>query len=571
MENKKNYNGKIALALLLVGVMFLISINFSSSYKLYCLTDGDALPPNSDSPRYVCEHDLCQICATDNDFPASINSCKNAGPCQSLGGGAELDVTPPILNVNSPVNGEVYPSTSVLFYLNFNEPSSVFYKDNKDPRGTWKRICSNCDSSYSNKIRLSEGENNVSIRIEDRRGNPSEESFVFSIDSKAPKLGKSEPRNGFASGKFSVEFDEANPEELTLHYGNSQTGMRQANVDIGTKCIEDRGKNVCEIEVNLADFDNQNIGYYFEIVDVAGSVDTTSLVELKVDYSKPIINNFEFYFDERANYLKIDFTETNLDEITYIDSKNPRGRENKLCNRADTGICDVKVRLDDGEHEIKVMVFDEAGNSAEETITFRSDLKEPKIKKVEPRKGFASGDFYVEFDEANPVSLVLKYGVQGDIRSYEVNIASLCQIGKRNYECNVDGIDLSDFDGEEISYWFELSDIYNKKDISREYSLEVDTTFPVLNNPNSFWEQGTNRESKYIYFNFEITEQNFEDISYIDYSERSPRWKRLCTRLKEDTCEVKKSFVRGEHEVDVQIMDEAGNAISTEKLIFEVI
>ena len=115
---------------------------------------------------------------------------------------------------------------------------------------------------------------------------------------------------------------------------------------------------------------------------------------------------------------------------------------------------------------------------------------------------------------------------------------------------------------------------------SKTNDLEVDTTFPVLNNPGSFWMQGNASEGddKYIFFNFSITEKNFDEVLYIDYSDSMPRWKRLCSNLdkenKEDIagiCERKKSFKKEEyHSVDIQIVDEAGNAISTERLEFFV-
>lgn len=570
-KRKENNKRKLALILLLLGALVLLSINLGSSYKLYCLTDGQVLPPNSDNPRYVCNSDQCiNICTTDSGFPG-VNpaSCNGIGTCQTLGGGStELDITPPTLNVNSPANNEVYGSSGVLFNLNFDEPSSVYYKDNNDERRGFKRICSNCASSYLGNIRLSDGQNNITIRVEDSRGNPTEQTFVFYVDSKEPRIRGTEPRRDFASGDFSVEFDEDNPKELVLHYGVN-SDMRSANVDLENKCYLERRSRNCEISVDLSDFDNSNIEYYFEIEDIAGNKDMSDSEELRVDYSKPVINNLEFYFDERSNYLRLNFTESNVDEITYIDLNDPRGRERSLCRRAENGVCEEKVRLDDGHHELRVRVFDEAGNMAEETITFISDLDEPKIKKTEPRRGYASGDFFVEFDEENPKELKLHYGVEGDMRISNVEIDSSCQMGRRSMECNVLGVDLSDFNEQEIKYYFSLNDIYDKVDVSRENELEVDTVFPVLNNPDSYWVQGTGRESNEIFFNFDITEQNFEEVLYSYTDERGRlRERTICSRLdKEDRddvrglCNEDERFREGSYELNIQIIDEAGNSI----------
>ena len=57
-------------------------------------------------------------------------------------------------------------------------------------------------------------------------------------------------------------------------------------------------------------------------------------------------------------------------------------------------------------------------------------------------------------------------------------------------------MDLEDYDGQVIDYTFELEDIAGNIGVQRRpVSLEVDTTFPVLNNPESFWEQGEGEAS----------------------------------------------------------------------------
>ena len=69
---------------------------------------------------------------------------------------------------------------------------------------------------------------------------------------------------------------------------------------------------------------------------------------------------------------------------------------------------------------------------------------------------------------------------------------------------------------------------------------------------------------------FDVTEENFGEISYTDQSESRPRERRLCSRLVNGLCNVKKRFIKGHHVVDIKIMDEAGNAIS-ERIEFDVV
>jgi len=570
---EKNTEKKRIVLVIGILLMGIFAISAVSAYKNLCLTYGQSLPNG-----YTCFHDQCiNICVTDNNFPTNPGFCDDLGSCIFLEGGAEVDGEAPVLTVNSPLEGFIYNSRSVLFDLEFSEPSSIYYKDNNDD-GSWKRICSNCEDSYSKGIIFPDGENNVSIRATDRNGNSAEATKTFSVDSQDPRILRTSPKSGFANGTFTVEFDEANPKQLVLNYGNLGTGYQQKSLDLNLECFEDGSTTACSTNVNLAPYDNQDIEYWFELTDIADSMDSSSVIMLKVDNTNPVIHALEYRNEKGITHIIVNFTEINLEVITYIDLDDPRGREGNLCKKVDS-VCDGKLRLEDGDHEIVVKIYDLAGNMAEDTISFFSDSKDPKIKKVEPKRGFANGDFYIEFDEENPVELLLKYGTFSDMRTHNVFLGT-CVLGKKNYECDVLGINLNDFDGEKIEYYFELTDRVGNKDTSKTNDLEVDTTFPVLNNPGSFWMQGNASEGddKYIFFNFSITEKNFDEVLYIDYSDSMPRWKRLCSNLdkenKEDIagiCERKKSFKKEEyHSVDIQIVDEAGNAISTERLEFFV-
>ena len=86
--------------------------------------------------------------------------------------------------------------------------------------------------------------------------------------------------------------------------------------------------------------------------------------------------------------------------------------------------------------------------------------------------------------------------------------------------------------------------------------------YVILNNPDSFWWQGAGiRYTRYIYFEFDVTEKNFDEITYIDWNDRRPRERRLCSRLRDGRCEKKKSFRRGEHNLTIYIKDKAGNSV----------
>jgi len=83
----------------------------------------------------------------------------------------------------------------------------------------------------------------------------------------------------------------------------------------------------------------------------------------------------------------------------------------------------------------------------------------------------------------------------------------------------------------------------------------------VIVNENSFWEQGAGKDAKYIYFDIEIDELNFDEVGYRYVDSRGrEKYKKLCSRLKENRCVVKKSFRDGDTLIDVWVWDEAGNS-----------
>jgi len=79
-------------------------------------------------------------------------------------------------------------------------------------------------------------------------------------------------------------------------------------------------------------------------------------------------------------------------------------------------------------------------------------------------------------------------------------------------------------------------------------------------NAESFWEQGEGKYARYVYFDINIDEINFDEVVYFyEDSKGKLREKRLCSRLKDGRCIAKKSFRDGEVLLNIQINDEAGN------------
>jgi len=464
------------------------------------------------------------------------------------------------LQINSPQN-QVYNDRRIPFEIELNEiVDEITYIDLADDRGRERRLCSNCDSYGLDRIRTQsfvDGGHNISIKAMKDEVVVDEKIVSFMTDSRDPRISRTEPRRGFSNGIFNVEFTEENPTELILFYGNS---IRNKTVDIENDCVEARRGFECETEADVSDFDGGNIEYWFELIDVAGSKDESRHEELNVDISPPIIENLEYEVDGRNVYFTMRVIENNLDEVYYLDNSDERARERSICRRLSGDLCEGRASFRDGEHNITIYAVDEAGNMAKEDLLFFVDSRDPRISRTEPRRGFASGIFNVEFTEENPVSLFLNYGnSQTGFRNKEVEISSSCIIDRR-YECETE-VNLSDYHGQEIAYWFNISDILNQTDESRETSLDVDSVAPILNNLDSFWEQGEGRYQRYIYFTFNVTEENFDEVNYLDLNDERARERRICSRLRDGVCEGRASFRSGGYELLIKILDSAGNSV----------
>ena len=72
------------------------------------------------------------------------DSCVN--PLISIGHINPPSLLTPAITINSPNNGDVFDSRRVLFDIELNEPSSLYYTDNINGRGRWKRIGTNRQS-----------------------------------------------------------------------------------------------------------------------------------------------------------------------------------------------------------------------------------------------------------------------------------------------------------------------------------------------------------------------------------------------------------------------------------------
>ena len=362
----KNTNKKTIIGIFAVVVIAVFAINIASAYQKLCLERGQSVP-SQENPRYTCNHDQCQICVDDDYYPTHPSRCDDGG-CGPFGeGGGGDNGQAPNLTLRSPLNGEVYSEKKVLLDLSTNERADIYYLDLIRGRGRWTKVCTSC-SSYLKSRSFSEGENRLRFRATDDFGDESFTDTTFFVDSQKPKISKTLPSKGFANGVFEVTFKEENPKELMLHYGNGEVAFRQKRINFTSECVRDTRSTTCVKNVNLTEFDGQDIIYWFDLTDIADENVDSKTTALTVDYSTPIINSINFEVDGGDVYFTIDVTEENFDKIEYIDNSESRPRWKKMCSRLDNGICEKKISLREGIHNLDIQAIDEAGNIAGRSV-----------------------------------------------------------------------------------------------------------------------------------------------------------------------------------------------------------
>lgn len=276
-----------------------------------------------------------------------------------------------------------------------------------------------------------------------------------------------------------------------------------------------------------------------------------------------VVNSpYDGIFNERKVYFNIT-TGKQVDQISYIDLNDRRPREIRLCRNCDEyGSLRTRWKnMQDGEHNLTVIVRD--GDIVEnETFSVFIDSKVPRILKIEPRRGFSDGIFELHFTEDNPQNLTFVYGNSSLMVSEEIDLNS-CFEERRRMKC-LFAVNVSLFDQQEIKYYASLEDIAGNKGTSKESKVSIDLMPPEINS----FEYTIDRRR--VTFALNVSELNFDRINYIDYEERRPRERVLCTRLKDGICESSRVFTVGEHNLTISVLDKAGNMVIIENLNFTI-
>ncbi len=236
-------------------------------------------------------------------------------------------------------------------------------------------------------------------------------------------------------------------------------------------------------------------------------------------------------------------------KISYIDYSQSKPKEILLCKNCNNyGLYFYRtVNLKDGIHNITFNAFVNQ-TILTNSISFIVDRKRPRISLSRIRtKDFVNGTFFINYDEINLKEITLFYENKSIVNNN-------CTPGNKQV-CNINA-DLTQYSGKDILYRLQATDIAGNSDISNNMTAEVDITLPIIENI-TYPVIGN-----HVFFRLNITEKNFKDVSYYDNSENNPRWRILCSVLKNSICEKEQRLSPGEHNITIRVVDKAKNSVS---------
>ncbi|MCX6749001.1 MAG: right-handed parallel beta-helix repeat-containing protein [Candidatus Pacearchaeota archaeon] len=258
-----------------------------------------------------------------------------------------------------------------------------------------------------------------------------------------------------------------------------------------------------------------------------------------------LVNPVEGIYSERS----IMFNLSSQDKFTKLIYTDNGGRESSLCTNCNKYT--QKKSLSDGNHVLLFRGILPNGKNVTNQTELFVDSKDPQISTIKPQsRRYTNGsDFYIKYTEDN--CRLLNLTVKRN-QSIIVNSGN-CSNG-RNVEKFISQ-DISSFDGQEVEYQFIITDVAGNRDESRLTRIRVDTTAPQIIQFTN-WTIGN-----YEYFNMTINELNFNKVEYYDNTESRPSWRSMCTSLKNGNCYKKVYFRDGNHNLNIRITDDAGNAV----------
>jgi hypothetical protein len=276
------------------------------------------------------------------------------------------------LKVYSP-DEQIYSGKGVPFNLSTGKKVSyISYIDLNSSKPKEIKLCYNCNEyglSRLKELKLNEGFHIVTIKAVNGFV-IKEENVSFTVDSKAPRIYKTEPRvNQFTNGEFYIRFSEDNPVSIKLFINNNSNTY---NIDL-SECTKSEIYTDCYPNITLSGFEGQEIQYWVELKDIANKIDMSRKTKVYADSLAPAIEIVSPINDGTYN-KKVDFkikvNEPNFNSLSYVYQYKGKEREVVLFSTLKDNFCNKSKSFAHGEYAITIKAEDKAGHSSEIPVQF---------------------------------------------------------------------------------------------------------------------------------------------------------------------------------------------------------
>ena len=274
-----------------------------------------------------------------------------------------IDATPPSIEIVTPQNNSWVGGTFNLTLIMYDE--NLYYVEVYIDNSTQPNITCN-DTILSAIISIDgDGKHVFKIVAGDRANNTATTRLIVYCDLHEPIIMVNSPLNNTVYGKdvyVDVDIIEENLKEFYIKIDETTYNTTKFNVTL------DSGEHVILIYAS----------------DYAGNVVYVTIL-ITVDADPPVLSEFAvndrnetYIFNESIQHLRLEVSEQSnvlvyLDDILIVNETNINGTY-------EISLAELNISIEDGIHNITIVMIDKFGNSATQTVRLIVDRTKPDLR-----------------------------------------------------------------------------------------------------------------------------------------------------------------------------------------------